>query len=74
MSVRPTRAGVNVVVRYITRANERQEVRARLYRAVVDLLRNETVARARGAGRARAVGWPIAPSSGILEDRERCGS
>ena len=38
MSVRPTPFGVNVVVRYITRANERHEVRARLYRAVVELL------------------------------------
>jgi hypothetical protein len=31
--------GVNVLVRYITRANERQEVRSRLYRGVVELLR-----------------------------------
>lgn len=38
MTVRPTAAGVNVLVRYITRANERAEVRARLYRAVVDVL------------------------------------
>jgi small-conductance mechanosensitive channel len=38
MTVRPGVQGVNVLVRYITRANERQEVRSRLYRAVVDLL------------------------------------
>ena len=38
LSVRPTGAGVNVVVRYITRASERYELRARLYRAAVDLL------------------------------------
>jgi small-conductance mechanosensitive channel len=38
MSVRPTGSGVDVRIRYLTRANERHEVRARLYRAVVDLL------------------------------------
>jgi small-conductance mechanosensitive channel len=38
LSVRPTGSGVDVRVRYLTRANERHEVRARLYRAVVDLL------------------------------------
>jgi small-conductance mechanosensitive channel len=38
MSVRPTGSGVDVRVRYLTRANERHEVRARLYREVVDLL------------------------------------
>ena len=43
MSVRPTGAGVNVVLRYITRANERYEVRARLYRAIVDLLHKKKV-------------------------------
>jgi small-conductance mechanosensitive channel len=43
LSVRPTGAGVNIVLRYLTRANERHEVRARLYRAAVDLLRNKQV-------------------------------
>ncbi len=43
MSVRPTALGVNVVVRYITRANERHEVRARLYRAIVELLHNKKI-------------------------------
>jgi small-conductance mechanosensitive channel len=38
MTVRPTPAGVNVVLRYLTRANERHEVRARLYHAIVELL------------------------------------
>jgi small-conductance mechanosensitive channel len=41
LSVRPTATGMNVVVRYLTRANERHEVRARLYREVVDVLRNK---------------------------------
>jgi len=39
MSIVPVGSGVNVVVRYITRARERQEARTRLYRAIVDLLR-----------------------------------
>jgi small-conductance mechanosensitive channel len=43
LSIRPTGAGVNIVLRYLTRANERHEVRARLYRAAVDLLRKKQV-------------------------------
>jgi small-conductance mechanosensitive channel len=43
LSVRPTGTGVNVVLRYITRANERYEVRARLYRAVVELLHTKKI-------------------------------
>ncbi len=38
MSVRPAGGGVDVKVRYLTRANERHETRAKLYREVVDLL------------------------------------
>jgi small-conductance mechanosensitive channel len=41
LNIRPTGAGVSIVLRYITRANERYEVRARLYREVVDLLRKK---------------------------------
>ena len=43
LSVRPTGSGVTIVLRYITRANERYEVRARLYRAVVDLLHKKAL-------------------------------
>lgn len=38
MSVKPAGGGVNVTVRYITRVRDRQEVRSRLYRSVVELL------------------------------------
>ena len=38
MSVKPAGGGVSVTVRYITRVRDRQEVRTRLYRAVVELL------------------------------------
>lgn len=43
LSVRPTGAGVTIALRYITRANERFEVRSRLYRAIVELLQKERV-------------------------------
>jgi Mechanosensitive ion channel len=39
-SLRPTATGVSVLVRYITRVNERHEVRERIYRDAVELLRN----------------------------------
>lgn len=42
--VRPTTLGVNVVVRYITRANERHEVRSRLFHQIVGLLRSKHIA------------------------------
>ena len=40
-SIRPSGTGVTVAVRYITRANERYEVRAKIYRAIVELLHNK---------------------------------
>jgi len=43
LSLRPTGSGITVVLRYITRANERFEVRARIYKAVVDLLRKKQI-------------------------------
>ena len=41
MSIRPTGSGVTVAVRYITRASERYQVRAKIYRAIVELLHNK---------------------------------
>ena len=38
VNLRPTGSGIEVHVRYITRANERYAMRTRLYQAVVDLL------------------------------------
>jgi small-conductance mechanosensitive channel len=43
LSVRPTGGGIVVVLRYITRAKERFDVRARIYKAVVDLLREKQI-------------------------------
>lgn len=46
IDVRPTALGLVVNVRYITRAQERYEVRSRLYESVVEVLHNQqTVAR-----------------------------
>ncbi len=41
MSVKPSGGGVDVRVRYLTRANERHETRAKLYHEVVDLLHGD---------------------------------
>jgi small-conductance mechanosensitive channel len=43
MSIRPTGGGVNVALRYITRAGDRHEVRSRIYRALVDLLHKKKI-------------------------------
>jgi small-conductance mechanosensitive channel len=43
LNVRPAGAGVTIVLRYITRAVDRYEVRTRLYREVVDLLRTKKI-------------------------------
>ena len=43
LSVRPTAAGISVLLRYITRASERYEVRARIYREIVDLLQTKKI-------------------------------
>lgn len=44
ISVRPTTLGVSVIVRYITRANERHETRTRLFHRIVELLRSAQIA------------------------------
>ncbi len=49
ISVRPTGSGVNVMLRYITRAGQRYEVRAHLYHAIVDLLHGKAVPKAAAA-------------------------
>jgi small-conductance mechanosensitive channel len=42
--VRPTTLGVNVIVRYITCANERHELRSRLFHQIVEVLRSKHIA------------------------------
>src|SRR6202171_3254402 len=52
MSIKPVAGGVEVGVRYVTRANERHQLRAKLYQAAVDLL---------GAQKMPYVGTPVVP-------------
>ena len=40
VSVRPTNTGIEITVRYITRANERHELRTRLYQKVIEMLQS----------------------------------
>ncbi len=49
MNLRPKNGGVSVAIRYITRANERHELRARLYRSVLELLHGKKIPQAAGA-------------------------
>ncbi|HUO34974.1 MAG TPA: mechanosensitive ion channel family protein [Candidatus Acidoferrum sp.] len=41
--LRPTGGGVNLNIRYLTRVNERADLRARLYRSIVELLRGNAM-------------------------------
>jgi small-conductance mechanosensitive channel len=43
MNLRPTDSGATVAIRYITRANERHDLRSRLYRSVLDLLHSKRI-------------------------------
>ncbi|MGA8143523.1 MAG: mechanosensitive ion channel domain-containing protein [Candidatus Acidiferrales bacterium] len=45
VSVRLESTGISILVRYFTRASERPEIRARLYRALIELLRQESAGR-----------------------------
>ena len=41
VNLRPSASGIDILVRYVTRASERFGVRNRLYQRVIDLLRKE---------------------------------
>jgi small-conductance mechanosensitive channel len=43
VNVRPSGQGINIIVRYITRANERYQVRTRLYQNVVEILQHRDI-------------------------------
>ena len=49
VDVRPTPGGMNLVVRYITQATGRHELRSRLYQAIVALLYEKGMSRSRSA-------------------------
>ena len=50
INIKPVVGGVQITVRYVTRASERQRLRAELYRAAVDLLGNAPEDRREKAG------------------------
>jgi len=50
INVKPTNMGVNITVRYITRAHQRFEMRSRLYSAIVELLHSKNVRQVAGEG------------------------
>jgi len=51
VNLRPTTSGVELHIRYITRANERYATRAHLYQSLVDLLHRRGVAAAPAAAK-----------------------
>ena len=50
ISVRPANLGFEIVVRYVTRANERHQQRGKLYLDIVELLRSKNISSAVSAG------------------------
>jgi hypothetical protein len=50
ISVRPANLGFEISVRYVTRANERHQQRAKLYHDTVELLRRKNIPEAVSAG------------------------
>jgi hypothetical protein len=54
ISVRPTGSGFEILVRYVTRANERHQQRAKLYHDIVELLRRKNISQPETPGPAAA--------------------
>jgi len=54
ISVRPAGVGFEIAVRYVTRANERHQQRAKLYHDIVELLRRQNIPQPASAGPAAA--------------------
>ncbi len=54
ISVRPSGSGFEILVRYVTRANERHQQRGKLYYAIVELLRRKNIPQPVSAGPSAA--------------------
>src|SRR5215472_4035782 len=52
ISIKPVAGGVEMAVRYITKANERYQLRAQLYQAAVEMLGRKSVSESHAAGRS----------------------
>lgn len=62
VSVRPTSSGIEITVRYITRASERHDLRTRLYQAVIEMLQGRPGAGAVVAAPAGDSGAAVTPA------------
>ena len=58
ISVRPANLGFEIAIRYVTRANERHQQRAKLYHDIVELLRRKNIPQP-----AASIAPPSAPSA-----------
>jgi hypothetical protein len=54
VSVRPANLGFEILVRYVTRASERQQQKSKLYFEVVELLRRKNIPQPGTISRAEA--------------------
>jgi hypothetical protein len=54
VDLRPAASGVDVIVRYVTRAGDRFNVRNRLYQSVIDLMQKNQEVPAVGPGEKQA--------------------
>jgi small-conductance mechanosensitive channel len=52
INIKPVAGGVELAVRYVTRANERYQLRAKLYQSAVELLGRKDVAAAKASAKA----------------------
>jgi small-conductance mechanosensitive channel len=66
INLKPTNIGVEISVRYIARAHERYELRTRLYREVVELLRDRNIAEV--ASRVTAGREPGGPDNNSYDE------
>jgi small-conductance mechanosensitive channel len=55
ISVRPGAVGFDILVRYVTRANERHQQRGKLFLAIVELLRRKNISQSEPGGATAAV-------------------
>lgn len=63
VSVRPTSSGIEITVRYITRASQRHDVRTRLYQSVIEMLQGRPGSGAVVASPSGDAGTPVTPGS-----------
>ena len=63
ISIRPANPGFEILLRYVTRANERHQQRSKLYFEIVELLRHQNISQPAPPPPAAAPSAPTAPSA-----------